>query len=246
MKLIHTGPIVSNRRVGPQLLGLGVLGAILLSANNASAQSQTTLVNFNSNNGAHPYAGLLTDANGNLFGTTSSGGSGYGTVFELAMTANGYSATPTTLVNFNNSNGASPYAALIADANGNLFGTTAAGGLGFGTVFNLAKTATGYAATPTTLASFHYGDGAGPLAELIADANGNLFGTTYGGFAAGTVFELAKTATGYANTPSTLVGFNNIDGATPYAGLLADANGNLFGTTHLGGLFGLGTVFEVA
>src|SRR5438309_1496875 len=138
-------------------------------------------------------------------------------------------ATLTTLATFNGYDGANPYGGLVADANGNLFGTTLSGGAnGNGTVFEIAKTATGYASA-TTLVTFNYADGANPFGGLIADANGYLFGTTSGGgvFGGGTVFEIAKTATGYASTPTTLVNFNSADGAYPYASLIADANGNL-------------------
>ena len=134
-----------------------------------------------------------------------------------------------------------------------------------GTVFEIKKTATGYASTPTTLVSFNGTDGVGPYAGLIADANGNLFGTTYDGGASGacgflsgcgTVFEVKKTADGYASAPTTLVSFNGTNGAFPNAGLIADANGNLFGTTSGGGtgpscnentngIQGCGTVFEI-
>src|SRR5215469_2995078 len=88
--------------------------------------SLTTLVNFNfENGGAAPQAGLIADANGNLFGTATYGGeTGNGIVFEIEKTASGYAGTPTILVNFNGANGSLPYAGLIADANGNLFGTT--------------------------------------------------------------------------------------------------------------------------
>jgi len=223
-------------------------------------------VSFNGANGAGPSAGLIADANGNLIGTTefggaygeSGGGRGYGTVFEIAKTSGGYASTPTTLVNFNGTNGESPEAGLIADANGNLFGTTAYGGAyQEGTVFEIAKTAGGYATTPTTLVNFcslaNCADGAAPTG-LIADANGNLFGTTAyggaygesgGGLGYGTVFEIAKTSGGYASTPTTLVSFNDSNGSEPLAGLIADANGNLFGTTYQGGAYGYGTVFEV-
>jgi uncharacterized repeat protein (TIGR03803 family) len=154
-------------------------------------------------------------------------------------------------------------AGLLADANGNLFGTTANGGTGNdgGTVFEIAKTAAGYASTPTILVSFcalaNCADGTNPEASLIADANGNLFGTAAGGGAhgGGTVFKIAKTAGGYASTPTILYSFcalaNCADGLHPQAGLLADANGNLFGTTVQGGVAsspffgGGGTVFEI-
>jgi hypothetical protein len=235
--------------VGGGVTGYGTVFE-LAKTSTGYAAAPTTLVSFNSTDGANPYAGLIADANGNLFGTTSSGGvSGNGTVFELAKTSTGYAVTPTTLVNFNSTDGASPSAGLITDANGNLFGTTAYGGMsGVGTVFEIAKTSTGYAATPTTLVNFNSTDGANPHAGLIADANGNLFGTTSGGggYGSGTVFELAKTSTGYAAVPTTLVSFNYTDGAYPYAGLIADANGNLFGTTRSGGVSGNGTVFELA
>src|SRR5215471_6761960 len=109
-----------------------------------------------------------------------------------------------TLVSFNGSNGAGPQGDLIADASGNLFGTTSGGGgSNAGTVFEIAKTATGYAGSPITLVSF----------------------------------EVVKTAAGYASTPTTLVSFNGANGRSPSASLIADANGNLFGTTQLGGAF---------
>src|ERR1700732_5361339 len=75
--------------------------------------------------GANPYAGLIADANGDLFGTTKAGGtSNLGTVFEIVKTGTTYASAPTTLLSFNGSNGANPYASLTADANGNLYGTT--------------------------------------------------------------------------------------------------------------------------
>ena len=242
------------------VIGLAIVAAV---PGQLRAANLTTLVSFcaltNCTDGDTPYGGLIADAHGNLFGTTSSGGAyDYGTVFEIAKTATGYANTPTILVSFNLTDGASPRTVLIADARGNLFGTTEAGGAyDYGTVFKIAKTATGYASNPTTVVSFNFTDGATPLAGLIADANGNLFGTTSSGgtygyiaegikYGCGTVFEIAKTPGGYASTPTTLVSFNLTDGATPYGGLIADADGNLFGTTLSGGAFGWGTVFKIA
>ena len=85
-------------------------------------------------------------------------------MFEIAKTAGGYASTPTTLVNFDGANGEAPVAGLIADANGDLFGTTrtVGGANNVGTVFEIAKTAGGYASTPTTLVSFDGGDGTFP------------------------------------------------------------------------------------
>ena len=123
------------------------------------------------------------------------------------------SSTLTTLVSFNDANGAAPDGDLIADANGDLFGTSSGdGGANDGTVFEIVKTAGGYASTPTTLASFDGANGLGREGGLIADSNGDLFGTTFQGGANGdngTVFEIAKTDGGYASTPTTLVSFND-------------------------------------
>ena len=239
-----------------------VLIAAAWAASGVSAQTPTlnTLVSFNGSDGSAPEdrGGLIADAHGNLFGTAGGGGAyNLGTVFEIKVdstTATGYATTPTTLVSFNGSDGANPYAGLIADASGNLFGTTSGQYSAAGTVFEIkvdSTTATGYAATPTTLVSFNGSDGSDPYAGLIADGHGNLFGTTLlGGNTSyyGTVFELKvdnTTATGYAATPTTLVSFNGTDGLYPFAGLIADASGNLFGVTEFGGTPGYGTVFEV-
>ena len=219
--------------------------------------------------GPDVYGNLVADANGNLFGTTLLGGATlyYGTVFEIKFnTSTGtYAATPTTLATFNNVSVTCdnvclqyPFAGLIVDGSGNLFGTAEYGGGsgactgGCGAVFEIktdSTTATGYATTPTILASFNGIDGAYSEATLITDAHGNLFGTTSQGgtYGYGTVFEIkadGTTATGYSSTPTTLVSFNATD-QYPFAGLIADANSNLFGVTS--GLFtpGYGTVFEL-
>ena len=210
----------------------------------------TTLVYFNGTNGQFPVADLIADANGDLFGTTASGGTnGDGTVFEITKTSTGYASTPTTLVSFTSDTGIGPECGLIADGAGNLYGTTVGGGTyGDGTVFEVVKTSTGYSSTPTVLFSFDGANGANPIPGLIADAAGNLYGTTQVGGAKndGTVFEIAKTSTGYASAPTVLVSFNGANGINPDAGLIADAAGNLFGTTGAGGANNYGTVFEIA
>jgi hypothetical protein len=127
-------------------------------------------------------------------------------------------ATLTTLIGFNFADGADLRGSLIADSNGDLFGTTNGGGANnVGTVFEIAKTAGGYASTPTTLVNFNTDDGGDPEGGLIADARGDLFGTTaFGGASAdGTVFEIVKTPSGYASTPSTLASFDDVDGSRP-------------------------------
>jgi uncharacterized repeat protein (TIGR03803 family) len=232
--------------------GASGYGTVFEIANSGGvyASTPTTLVSFDNINGAFPLAGLIIDANGNLFGTTQSGGaSGYGTVFEIANSGGVYASTPTTLVSFDNIDGAFPLSGLITDANGNLFGTTVVGGAhGDGTVFEIANSGGVYASTPTTLVSFNGSNGENPQASLIADTNGDLFGATVvgGAYGFGTVFEIANSGGVYASTPTTLVSFDNTNGAFPEAGLIADANGNLYGTTALGGASGSGTVFEIA
>jgi uncharacterized repeat protein (TIGR03803 family) len=211
------------------------------------ASAPTTLVSFNVTNGASPSGALIADAAGDLFGTAYDGGANSdGTVFEIAKTSGSYASTPTTLVSFSGANGQFPDGGLIADAAGDLFGTTSAGGAnGNGTVFEIAKTSGSYASTPTTLVSFNGTNGKDP-GGLIADAAGDLFGTTEVGGAggAGTVFEIPFNGGKYAGTPTTLASFNGTNGLDPYAGVIADAAGDLFGTTE-GGLSTDGTVFEL-
>jgi uncharacterized repeat protein (TIGR03803 family) len=167
-------------------------------------------------------------------------------VFEIKKTATGYAKTPTVLVSFTGATGGGLYGSLIADAAGDLFGTTNAA-YGDGSVFEIKKTAKGYASAPTTLVSFTGIDGANPNGSLIADAAGNLFGTSSAGGANGdgTVFKIAKTATGYAKAPTTLANFTGANGSTPEASLSTDAAGDLFGTASVGGANGDGTVFEI-
>ncbi|HEV2303098.1 MAG TPA: choice-of-anchor tandem repeat GloVer-containing protein [Stellaceae bacterium] len=238
----------------------GTVFEITKTGRNRYSRTPTILVSFDGSNGMYPYAGLIADANGNLFGTTSQAGAGAyggGTVFEIAKTAGGYAATPTVLVNFNRTDTANPQAGLIADAAGNLFGTTNYGGRkvcrgGCGTVFEITRTGRNrYSRTPTILVSFDGSNGMYPQAGLIADAAGNLFGTTSlgGAYGAGTVFEIAKTAAGYASDPTVLFSFSNKftsrHGNEPKAALIANAKGKLFGTTSLGGASESGTVFEI-
>ena len=218
-----------------------------------------TLASFNDSDGNVP-TGLRIDADGNLFGTTRTGGAnagpygtGDGTLFEIPLTASGYASTPDTLVSFTDNEGIEPFGNVLIDGNGNLFGTLPSSGPnGGGTVYEVADTPTGYAAAPTILASFSAGasDINFPTGSLIADAQGDLIGTADGGGVAGdgVVFEIAKTATGYASTPTLLA---SLDGATDgmaftTTGLIADANGNLFGETVEGGESHTGTIFEIA
>jgi uncharacterized repeat protein (TIGR03803 family) len=206
--------------------------------------------------GAIPVAGLIADNSGALYSTTAYGGSGNGTVFKLAPPAKGQTAwTPTVLYRFcpqpGCSDGAIPFAGLIADEHGALYGTTSQGGSNnYGTVFKLAPPAKGQTSwTPTVLYRFAGSDGASPYASLIADKQGTLYGTTSQGGSNnyGTVFKLAPPAKGQtAWTPTVYRFTGGSDGLNPYASLIFDKEGALYGTTTRGGSAGnYGTVFKV-
>jgi uncharacterized repeat protein (TIGR03803 family) len=206
-----------------------------------SAATISTLVTFNVANGSAPRSALIADGAGNLYGTTGEGGaSTYGTVFKLDASSN-YALS--TLTTFNGTNGREPYAALIADGSGNLYGTTSSGGNNnYGTVFRL-NASSNYALS--TLATFNGSNGRAPIAGLIADAAGNLYGTTVWGGAGGdygTVFKIAASSN-YAL--STLATFNYTNGRAVYGGLIADGAGNLYGTNYEGGASNFGTVFKL-
>jgi len=214
--------------------------------------NETVLYSFTGigGDGATPFAGVIQDSAGNLYGTTSAGGSsgcggsGCGTVFMLNK-----SGSETVLYSFmgTGSDGAAPFAGVIRDAAGNLYGTTTAGGgsgcggSGCGTVFMLNKSG-----SETVLYSFTGtgGDGATPWAGVIRDAAGNLYGTTaWGGGSScgcGTVYMLDN-----SGNETVLHSFTGAtDGSIPTAGLLRDKAGSLYGTTF-GGDFGFGTVFKI-
>jgi uncharacterized repeat protein (TIGR03803 family) len=197
----------------------------------------TTLASFDGTDGADPYGALVMDKSGNLYGATFEGGaSNDGPVFELPHG----SSKITTLASFDGTDGANPHAALIMDSSGNLYGTTTEGGASDdGVLFELAHGSR----TITALASFNGTDGEWPWGGLIMDGNGDLYGTAVMGGASGegTVFELAKGS----GKITALASFNGTDGANPYAGLIMDSSGNLYGTATGGGAASDGTVFEL-
>jgi uncharacterized repeat protein (TIGR03803 family) len=205
-----------------------------------------TLASFDGTDGSYPDAGLVQATNGDLYGTTLNGGaSSVGTVFEITP-----SGTLTTLYSFCSQGGCMdgeiPEAVLVQATNGDLYGTTYAGGAnGYGTVFRITPSG-----TLTTIHSFcsqsGCTDGEWPFAGLVQATNGDLYGTTYAGGANGygTVFRITP-----SGTLTTLHSFCSqsgcTDGENPVAGLVQANNGNLYGTTLAGGAYGDGTVFKI-
>jgi len=214
--------------------------------------TEKTLYNFNPHNkgGSNPYGGVIVDAAGNLYGTAAGGGAyGYGTVFELSPQSDG-TWTESTLHEFGNGNdGKAPQSTLIFDAAGNLYGNTWAGGAyTYGTAFKLTPQ-TGGKWSEKLLHNFgNNKDGQNPAAGLVFDTAGNLYGTTAGGgnYSHGTAFELTPKAGG-AWTEAAVHEFGNssTDAQGPYAALILDRAGNLYGTTASGGTYGGGTAFEL-
>jgi len=214
----------------------------------------TTLYSFCSGeclDGGGLYAGLVQAPNGDFYGTTWSGGASLcqfsfgpypcGTIFKITP-----SGTLTTLHNFDGTDGALPEAGLIQATDGNFYGTTEYGGSGCvpdgcGTVFEITPSG-----ALTTLHSFDGTDGENPSAGLVQTTDGDFYGTTvYGGARnAGTLFKI-----GPYGSLTTLYSFcaqsGCTDGATPFAGLIRAARGELYGTTYNGGAANAGTVFTM-
>jgi uncharacterized repeat protein (TIGR03803 family) len=232
--------------------GAGFGTVFELTPNGSGGYTETVLHSFTSypNDGGYPVAGLVSDASGNLYGTTSSGGSAnLGAVFELARNGNnGY--TESVLYSFTDgTDGTYPVASLVVDDRGNLYGTTEFGGsTPSGTVFKLTPSGGGHY-TKSVLYNFRGStDGGTPVSSVILDADGNLYGTTdLDGEASlnGTVFKLTPIGNG-GYTESVLYSFmDGTDGGSPKAGLIIDASGNLYGTTTYGGSALSGTVFKL-
>ncbi len=203
--------------------------------------------------GAYPASGMIFDSAGNLYGTTLDGGlSGDGTVFQLVPSGSAW--TTDTLHDFAGGNGGQgPQGELTFDRAGNLYGTTSGGGVDdSGTVFELASS--GGAWVFSVLFSVPGGiENSGPQGNLAMDAAGNLYGATYdgGAYRYGSIFKLTPTNGGWTYT--SLHDFTDgTDGANPLSGVTLGSNGNLYGTTSLGGMqggncysLGCGVVWEI-
>jgi uncharacterized repeat protein (TIGR03803 family) len=249
---------------------LAIFTVSLLVASTRASGQEKVLYNFlGGADGNYPLGGVIFDAQGNLYGTTDLGGGGAcpggcGTVFKLTPAKTG-SYTKTIIYSFQGpfTDGQNPQARLVFDTEGNLYGTTLLGGSSLadeGTVFKLTPTKSGQW-TETILHNFNCAtanDGCEPYSYLIFDKAGNLYGTTLQGGGGdnssyctngcGTVFKLSKRKKGM--WPETLLYtfphfFNNTTGANPYAGLVMDAKGSLYGTAYYGGPDASGVVFRL-
>src|SRR6266571_2660947 len=231
--------------------GTSGFGTVFELVNSSGAYTESVLHSFvnSGGDGLSPQAGLIIDASGNLYGTTLSGGTnGTGTVFELVNSSGTYSEK--ILYSFANSggDGSRPQAGVIIVASGNLYGTTLSGGTnGTGTVFELVNSSGTYSEKILYSFANSGGDGSKPAAALIMDSSGNLYGTTQNGGTNGfgTVFELVNSSGTYSEKVLHSFTNSNGDGASPFAGLIMDTSGNLYGTTAGGGTGGTGTVFSL-
>jgi len=199
--------------------------------------------------GAGPTYGDITwDQQGNIYNTTEGGGVyGYGAVYELTPSGNGY--TESVIHSFSEDpDGATPENGLVLDNKGNLFGTTVQGGVNDqGLIFELSY-AKGVGWTEKALYSFqNASDGEWPNGGLMFDSSsGNLYGTTYdgGSGSGGTVFELSPS--GDTWTFQLLYSISGPNGCGPAATVSMDGAGNLYGTTICGGINGMGSVFKLS
>ena len=223
------------------------LGLVVVETSSAQAPTFKVLYTFmGSSDGGGPYAGLVRDAAGNLYGTAiSSGAFGWGVVFRVDARG-----SETVLHSFGGvtADGRTPYAGLVRDKAGNLYGTTYEGGGigcvdGCGTVFKVDTTG-----TETVLHSFAGGttDGCFPYAGLLLDSAGNLYGTTQscGASNFGMVFRLSQ-----SGTLKVLHNFagGTADGASPlYGSLLMDKKGALYGVAQYGGTSDDGVVYKLS
>jgi uncharacterized repeat protein (TIGR03803 family) len=194
------------------------------------------------------YAGLTMDAAGNLFGASED------TVFELSPNGSG-GWNPTAIHTFGaGKNGSYPDGTPVLDQAGNVYGTTASGGAyNSGTVYKLSRGTRRW--TYEILYSFKGGpeDGSAPLAGIVFDAAGNIYGTTFlgGESGAGTIYEFVAPVGIGSYTEKVLWSFNGTDGANPTDNLILDSAGKLYGTTLQGGNNevycnnGCGVAFEV-
>jgi uncharacterized repeat protein (TIGR03803 family) len=208
----------------------------------SSAQTLTTIHNFNGADGKLPFAALSQATDGNLYGTTYYGGArSSGNVFKVT-TAGTLKTAYSFCSESNCADGEYTYAVPVQGTDGSFYGTTYLGGASDqGTVFKLSPSG-----ALTTLHSFDGTDGAEPLAGLAQADNGSFYGTTYlgGSKGDGSVFKITS-AGAFTLLHSFCSQSGCTDGQNPFAGFILGTDGNLYGTTLAGGAHGDGTVFKI-
>ena len=230
-----------------------------LSPSTGGKYKETILHSFNklnplNNDGCNPESYLVSDAAGNLYGTTNKGGgggengtfcsNGCGSVFKLAPNGDG-TYTENVIHSFpgtkGNTDGQNPVGGLVFDSAGNLWGSTPAGGNGNGTVFELTPNSDGTYSESTLFMFTGASTGFNPNTNLVIDKAGNLYGTAVnGGLGHGVVFQVTPQGGGMVRE-SIIHEFGLCnstacpDGVSPFDGLTIDANGTLYGTVDLGG-----------
>ena len=225
------------------------LGVVFELTPTSAGWTETVLHSFaGGTDGQNPYAGLAIDPFGSLYGTTYGGGAyGVGTVFQVKRGSGGQ-WTEKVIHTFDVKTGSDPVGGLVFDNKGDLFGTTQGGGAyKVGVVFALLYSGKDVW-TARAIHNFTGGsDGGYPYAErLIFDKAGNLYGTTQGGGVNnwGVVFKLFQSSKGWKE--QLLYQFNGAVEANPYAGLVMDGNGNLYGTCANGNMTTtVGSVFKL-
>jgi uncharacterized repeat protein (TIGR03803 family) len=228
--------------------GMHNLGGIFKLAPGMGGNWTETIVHsFAGPDGQVPRAGLTIDATGNVYGTASSGGvNGWGLVFELSPDSHG-EWTESILYNFQGSpDGAVPWGEVSFDSQGNIYGTTGAGGENAsGAVYELVPSGTGGWKESVIYAGFKNAQIGYPHSELLLASTGDIFGVGQGDGEGGEVFHLTQNNDG-SWTETTIFIFGAHSGVNPYGGLAMDAEGNLYGTTPNGGFYDLGTVYRLS
>lgn len=228
--------------------GVGAGVVFKLTPNSDGSWAESVIYTFTGgSDGAVPLDGLISDAAGKLYGTTSAGGLGAGVVFKLSPNSDG-SWTEKVLYTFTGgADGANPHARLIFDAARNLYGTTSAGGIGAGVVFKLTPNSDGSWSESVLHTFTTAAGGRTPYSSLIFDRTGNLYGTTMeGGAFYGVVFQLKRNSNG-SWTENVLHTFSDgTDGGLPQGSLIFDRAGNLYGASWIDTIFGYGAIFKLS
>ncbi|HEV2473199.1 MAG TPA: choice-of-anchor tandem repeat GloVer-containing protein, partial [Chthonomonadales bacterium] len=214
-------------------VGLGGYGTVYRMT---ATGAVTVLHSFSGPDGSTPYSGLVQASDGNLYGTTYSGGANsLGTVYQITT-----GGVLTTLYSFTASDGNQPTGGLLQAADGNLYGTTYLGGAyGHGSVYKITTSG-----AFTTIYNFSGGsDGSGSEAPLIQAPDGTFYGVSgsAGAYGYGTVFHITT-----GGSLTTLYSFTGgSDGSYPNEALIMASDGNLYGATLEGGADSLGTIFQI-